>query len=74
MTAQTERRTAIPLVLEAQGRKVRWFCDQVGISVSSYHMRERGERPVSGEYLRRAAKVLGVRVADLRPNGRKEGE
>lgn len=58
--------TRIPDVLEQQGRKVVWFCGMMGMSISSYHMREQGKRPVTEGYLAEAAKVLGVPVKRLR--------
>lgn len=65
---KTKRQTVtrIPDVLEEQGRKVVWFCGAMGMSISSYHMREQGKRPVTIGYLTEAARVLGVPVKRLR--------
>lgn len=58
--------TNVPATLRHQGRKVRWFCNAMGISVSYYKMIERGERRTPDDYLSKAAALLGVPVESLR--------
>jgi len=57
--------TNIPQLLKRQGRTVQWFCREVGIHRSYYHMMETGKRPLSTSYLERAAEILGEPVSIL---------
>lgn len=51
--------TTVPSLLTKHGRKVGWFCDQMGISRAYYYAMESGRRPLQPDYLVRASAVLG---------------
>lgn len=72
--AKMAKATGVPATLAWQGRKVRWFCNAMGISVSYFKKIESGERAVPATYLANAARVLGVDEASLRGEAVPMGE
>jgi len=47
-------------ILERQGRTKTWFAEQMGIDRSLLYRINWGERPLTPEFISRAALVLGV--------------
>jgi hypothetical protein len=53
--------------LQRQGRRVEWFCQQMGVSRWAFWRIESGRAGAPIDWYERAAAVLGVRVEDIAP-------
>lgn len=54
--------TTIERILDQQGRNMTWLADQTEVSQSYAWRMIRGERPITDDFKKAAAKALGVPV------------
>lgn len=64
-TRQMRETTNIPSLLRARGHAMTWFCSMIGYDRTYVYRMEAGDRPLTREYVDRAARVLNVPAALL---------
>lgn len=55
-----DEKTVVEQVLEKQGRSIRWLAQTIEVEPSYAHRMIHGERPLTPEFKRDAARILGV--------------
>jgi hypothetical protein len=62
-----QHNTRLLAELRRQGRSIRWFCDQMGVSRFAVWRIETGDAGAPHDWYQRAALLLGVSLQDIAP-------
>jgi hypothetical protein len=67
-----QRNDRLAAELRRQGRSIRWFCEQMGVSRFAFWRIETGDAGAPSHWYERAAGILGVPLEQITPEPKEE--